>query len=186
MPGIKQPIQDLLTKISTLDVTNDDGNSVKLYTRIWNNQISYEEDGQLYNFPKPASFIEPVSPVTYEIIGQGYRSADISFRVHLAVSCYNEEGTFEQDLKIFALKDKIVSLLTGYKPTNCGPLNCISEQQDFTHRNVYHYILDFVTNFTDTTGSKYDANHPDAYKQSTPPTTLVLNVTTEPPYLKPQ
>lgn len=186
MAGIKLPLQDLLTKLTTLQVVNGDGSTVDLYARVWNNQIRYETDGTLYNFPKPAAFVEVVSPATFEILGQGFSSSDISFRIHLTHENYNNEGTFEQDLAIFDLRDRVRALLTAYRPTNCGPLNCMSEQQDFEHTNVYHYILDFVCNFTDTTGSKLDANHPDKYVETTPPTTLILNVTTDEPYLKPQ
>ena len=186
MPGIKAPLQDLLTRLTTLQVVNGDGNTVSLYTRVWNNQIRYETDGTLYNFPKPAAFIEVVSPATFETVGQGYQSCDVNFRIHLSHENYNNEGTFEQDLLIFDLRDRVRALLTGFKPTNCGPLNVIAEQQDYEHDNCYHYILDFVTNFTDTTGSKLDANHPDKYVESVPPTTLILNMTTTDEYLKPQ
>jgi hypothetical protein len=179
MPGIVAPLTDLLTKIATLDVVNGDGSTVKLYTRVWNNQIRYEEDGQLYNFPKPAAFIEIVSPATFEILGQGYRSCDINFRIHLSHENYNSEGTFEQDLLIFNLRDKIIGLLTGYRPTNCSPLNAMSEQQDFEHRNTYHYIIDFVTNFTDTKGSRLDSDNPNAFITKAPPTDLELDTTIE-------
>lgn len=176
MAGIKQPLQDMLTKLATLQVVNGDGDTVDLYARVWNNQIRYETDGTLYNFPKPAAFVEVVSPATFEVLGQGYRSADISFRIHIGHENYNNEGTFEQDLLIFDLRDKVIALLTGYRPTNCGPLNAVSEQQDFEHSNVYHYTIDFVTNFTDTTGSRLDADNPNKYIDSVPPTELVLNV----------
>ena len=186
MPGIKQPLQDMLTRLTTLTVTNGDGSTVYLYCRVWNNQIRYEEDGTLYNFPKPAAFVEVVSPATFETLGQGYQSCDINFRVHLTHENYNNEGTFEQDLAIFDLRDRVKALLTAYEPTNCGPLNVINEQQDFEHTNVYHYIMDFVCNFTDTKGSKLDADHTDKFIPSVPPTTMILNVTTNDPYLKPQ
>jgi len=186
MPGIKQPLQDMLTRLTTLQVVNGDGNTVDLYSRVWNNQIRYEEDGKLYNFPKPAAFVEIVSPATFETLGQGYQSCDIGFKIHLSHENYNNEGTFEQDLLIFDLRDHVRALLTAYRPTNCGPLNCISEQQDYEHSNVYHYIIDFVCNFTDTTGSKLDSEHPDKYIDSVPPTDLVLNVTKNPNYLIPQ
>jgi len=188
MAGIKAPLQDLLTRLETLTVTNGDGNTVNLYARIWNNQIRFEADGSLYNFPKPAAFVEVVSPVTFETIGQGYQSADVGFMIHLATECFNEEGTQEQNLLIFDLRDAIRALLTGFRPTGCGPLNVATEQQDYEHTQVYHYILGFVANFTDTTGSKLDANHPDAYVDSTPPTDLILQVSKTAPknYLIPQ
>ena len=166
-------LTDILTKLSSLDVVNGDGTTVKLYTRVWNNQIRYEADGKLYNFPKPACFVEVVSPATFEVLGEGYRSCDVNFRIHLSHDNYNNEGTFEQDLKIFALKDEVILLLTAYRPTNCGPLNCISDQQDFTHASVYHYIIDFVCNFTDDTAKKL-------YTLSVPPQTLEIDKTINP------
>ena len=186
MPGIKTPLQDVLTKLATLQVVNGDGNTVNLYCRVWNNQIRYEEDGTLYSFPRPAAFVEIVSPAVFETLGQGYQSCDINFRIHLTHENYNNEGTFEQDLLIFDLRDSVKALLTAYRPTNCGPLNVIAEQQDYEHTNVYHYVADFVCNFTDTKGSKLDADHPEAYVESIPPTTMILQMTTDEPYLKPQ
>lgn len=177
MAGIVQPLNDLLTQLATLQVVNGDHNTVSLYVRVWNNQIRYEADGKLYDFPKPAAFIEVVSPATFEILGQGYRSSDVSFRIHLTHENYNNEGTFEQDLSIFDLRDKVIALLTGYRPANCGPLNAVSEQQDFEHTNVYHYVIDFVTNFTDTIGSRLDVNNPNAFIESTPPIELEIDVT---------
>lgn len=179
MPGIKQPLQDLLARLTTLQVVNGDGNTVDLYCRVWNNQIRYEADGTLYNFTKPAAFIEVISPATFETIGQGYQSCDVNFRIHLSHENYNNDGTFEQDLLIFDLRDRVRALLTGYQPAGCGFLNVIAEQQDYEHDNCYHMVLDFVCNFTDTTGSKFDDSNTDAYKESTPPTELILNVTTE-------
>ena len=163
-------LTDILTKLSGLDVVNGDHATVKLYTRIWNNQIRYEADGKLYNFPKPACFVEVVSPATFEILGEGYRSCDVNFRIHLSHDNYNNEGTFEQDLLIFGLRDSVIKLLTGYRPTGCGPLNAMSEQQDYEHDNVYHYIIDFVCNLTDDTAKKL-------YTLSTPPLILEIDKT---------
>ena len=179
MPGIVTPINDIMTKISTLSLANQDAQTVPVYVRIWNNQVRYEHDGQLYNFPKPAIFVEVVSPATYEILGQGLRSSDISFRLHLVHENLNNEGTFEQDLNIFEMRDKVIALLTGYQPTNCGPLNAMIEQQDFEHTNVYHYVIDMVANFTDTVGSKLDPNNPNKYVSSVPPLTLEIDETND-------
>jgi hypothetical protein len=87
----------------------------------------------------------------------------------------NEDGTFEQDLEIFDLRDKILALLSQYQPTACSPLACISEEQDFDHDNLYHYILSFITNFTDSKASPYDIGR-GIFIESEPPTTLELNV----------
>lgn len=173
MAGIKDAIVDVLTKLRTLTVTNGDNTTVTPYVRVWNSQLDYDRAGQIEAFPKPALFLEIVSPATYQIIGEGYRNSDISFRVHLVHEYYNApDGTFEQDLPVFDLRDRIIALLTRYTPAGCGPLECMQETQDTQHDNLYHYFMDFVANFTDDKGRK-------KYTLSTPPTDLEIDVVTK-------
>jgi hypothetical protein len=177
MAGIKAPIQDLLTKLSTIQVTNGDGNTVPLYARIWNNQLRENEKGKLYDFPKPCVFLEIINEAKYEEIGCGVQSCDLGIRIHLVHEFYNEDGSFEQDLTIFDLRDKLVSTLSFYKPTACNPMIRTGETQDYEHTNLYHYIIDFITNFTDSKGSSYDSAA-GKYITSVPPTELEIDITT--------
>lgn len=169
MSGIKQPIQDILTRLSAIQVTNNDNQTVGLHSRVWNNQLRNveERDGsKIPIFPTPAAFVEIISPASYEIIGIGFRSADIGIRIHLVHEYLNQDGTFEQDLIIFDLRDNVLAHknnpinpgLSSFCPTACGPLNCVREEQDFDHNNLYHYILDFVCNFTDSKASAFDTD----------------------------
>lgn len=178
MAGIKNCLQDISTKLATLQVANQDGQTVPLYVRIFNNQIRYEKDGKGTIYPKPAAFIEVVSPATYEVIGQMYRSCDLGLRIHLAHEFMDAaDGTMEQDLVIFAIRDAVIALLTGYAPTGCGPLNCMMETQDYEHDNVYEMVLEFVCNFTDAKGSPLDDGR-NVYTPSVPPLTLEVDETT--------
>ena len=164
MSGIRQPLQDILTKLTAIKVANLDGQTVSLHARIWNSQLDFMEDGSGYLFPRPAAFVEVVNDVQYEIMGQGFRNADISFRIHLIHDFYNNDGTYDQDLGIFDLRDQVLANsnnpdnagLSFYVPTDCTPLICVSETQEYNHKNVYHYILNFVANFTDSKGSSFD------------------------------
>lgn len=164
MAGILQPIQDVLTALSAMVVTNQDNQQVSLFSRIWNKQLDYLKDGTGYVFPRPAAFVEVINGVSYQVMGEGFRNADLVFRIHLVQDYYNEDGTMEQDLLIFALRDLVASNsnnpnnpgLSFFVPTCCTPLVCISETQDFGHDNVYHYIMDFSCNFTDSKASPYD------------------------------
>ncbi len=179
MAGIKQPIQDILTRLGTLQVVNQGNQTVGLYTRVWNKQVRNEIEGKTYSYPKPAAFLEIISPATYQVIGQMYRNADISFRVHLVHEFYDaQDGTMEQDLAIFDLRDQVIALLTGYAPTGCGPLNCMVEGQDDDHDNVYEYLLDFVANFTDSKGSPLDPAR-NVYVPAVPPIALDVELTTD-------
>jgi hypothetical protein len=156
MAGIKQPLIDILTRLTEIQVLNQDGQTINLYARIWNNQLRDIKEGKSYEWPRPAAFVEIVSPATYDVIGLGFRSADLGIKIHLVHDFYNQDETFEQDLIIFDLRDQLIMALSQYCPTACGPLNCMHEDQDYDHDNLYHYICEFVCNFTDSKGSKHD------------------------------
>jgi hypothetical protein len=179
MAGIKQPILDVLTKLRELAVINGDGQSVSPYVRIWNNQLSKDREGEVYSFPKPSIFVEVVNDAAYEVMGQGFRNSDLAFRLHLIHEFYDaQDGTFEQDLPVFDLRDKIIALMTYFTPTACGPLTAVLEAQDYDHDNLYHYVIDCVCNFTDSKGSRLDPDSP-YYTESVPPTSLELSKTIE-------
>ena len=175
MAGIKQPLQDLLTKLATLDVVDQNGRTVKLYARVWNNQVDFEKEGELYNYPKPAAFVEMVSPMVFEEIGQNFRSSDLGIIIHLVHEYYNGDGTFEQDLAIFDLRDQVIALLSQYQPAACGPMVAVTEAQEYDHDNLYHYQITFATNFTDSKASPYDVGR-GIYIEKIPPTNLQLDV----------
>jgi len=181
MAGILIPIQDFLTKLRTITVKNGDGNDVVPHVRIWNNQLNQIKDGKYPAVPCPAFFVEVVNDAVYENIGQYFRAADLSFRVHIVHEFYDaQDGTFEQDLLVFDLRDKVVANLSGFELTACGPLNVMTETQDYEHDNQYHYILDLACNFIDSIGSKYDPAHPQAYTENVPPATLQHQFTINP------
>lgn len=175
MAGIKQPIQDILNRLATLQVTNQSGQVMSLAPRIWNNQLAWEKEGKTYDYLKPAVFLEVINAVEYQELGQGFQSADVGWKIHLIHEFYDAgDGTMEQDLVVFDLRDAIVALLSLYEPTACGPLVRTSEGQDYEHTNLYHYVIDFICNFTDSKGSPWD---PAAgkYINSIPPTGATIN-----------
>jgi len=168
MAGIKQPILSVMSQTATVSDFNQ-------YVRIWNNQVDDEDKGRLYDFPKPAAFIELINSPVYDEIGVGFKSSDLGFKIHIVAELFDaQDGTFEQNLLIFDLRDKVVAALSLFEPTACGPLVLKTETQDFKHTNIYHYVVDFVCNFTDSIGSPYD---PASGKliDSNPPTGIEIN-----------
>lgn len=107
--------------------------------------------------------------MAWEVLGEGYRKADLGMRIHLVHEYMNGEGTYEQDLIIFDLRDQLIKLLHLYSPPGCGPLTAVGEEQDFTHNNVYHYIVTFLCGFVDDAG-----NVIQNYYIKEPPTNLDL------------
>ena len=176
MAGIKQPIIDLLKLLETVTVINGDGYNATPYVRIWNNQITRIKERQLEAFALPAMFVELANP-TFENIGEGLRSSALTFKIHIAHEFYDaQDGTFDQDLVVFDIRDKVIATLSGHALTGCGPLDPVGESLDTDHDNVYHYVIDFTCDFTDSTGSRNNAISPLAYIDSPTPIDLIQNI----------
>lgn len=171
MAGIKEPILDILTKLREITELQ--------FVRVWNNQIETRKDGQHYDYPTPAAFVEVINEPVWEQLGVGFQGADLGIKIHLEHNYYDaQDGTFEQDLVIFDLRDKIVAKLSLYEATACGPLTKTGEAQDYDHDNVYHYTIDFVCHFIDSKGSPYDPGA-GKYVEKEAPTGLQIVVNKE-------
>lgn len=168
MAGMKAPILDIMNRLKELPDF--------ALVRIWNNQIEMRREGKHYDYPTPALFVEVINDPVWEQLGLGFQSADLGFRIHIEHEYYDaQDGTMEQDLVVFDLRDKVVAKLSLYEPSACGPLTKTSEAQDYDHDNIYHYTIDFVCNFIDSTGSPYDPNS-GQYIDKLPPTGVQIEV----------
>ena len=168
MAGIVAPMREILARLSTL-----------YFARVWNNQLEKIIEGTLEYQVLPAVYLEVV-PSAYNLLGVGYTTSDITFKIHIIHEFYDaQDGTFEQDLLVFDIRDKIIGLLSGFQPLYCGWMTKVNEEQDYNHPNVYHYVLDFVANYIDDSGSP---NRPssDAFTPSIPPLQLEVDITTLP------
>jgi hypothetical protein len=168
MAGIVSPMRDILTQLNTL-----------YFTRVWNNQLTKILSGELEYQILPAVYLEVVSPSQYNLLGIGYTTSDINFKIHIIHEFYDaQDGTFEQDLLVFDIRDQIIALLSGFRPSFCGVMFKVAEEQDFEHTNLYHYIVDFTANYIDDSGSP---NRPgsDTFTPSIPPLELEVDVTIE-------
>jgi hypothetical protein len=175
MSGIKASIQSVMTKLQEIVVRSNDSVSRNVVARIWNNQVAHDKDGTQASFLKPAVFVEVQNGVTWQQLGEGYQSADLAFCIHLVHEQLDAaDGTMEQDLVIFDLRDQVLNKLALYEPTGCGPLTHVGEQQDFDHDNVYHYTVNFICNFTETPGSKWDQG---MYQDKAAPTGAQVDIT---------
>lgn len=174
MAGVKEPLMDVLSKLETITVRNNDGQQVPLRSRIFNNQLVREQEGKQYAYEKPCVFVEVINKSKYDQLGEGFQSSDIGFRLHLVHEEYDTgDGMMDQNINIFDLRDKVVRTLSLYEPTGCGPLTRVGEDQDYDHSNLYHYMIDFVCNFTDSRGSKWDQGK---LIDKDPPTDLEIDV----------
>ena len=134
--------------------------SLKLVS-IWNNQFDFLEDGKGYAFPFPCAFIE-LSTENFQNVGESYQSIDATLNIHIGQDVYN--GSYmDENTTIFTLRDAVVRKMSNFKPSKAGNMMKTSEQQDYNHSNVYHYIISYQFHFIDNTSVKQEYS-------STPPT----------------
>lgn len=176
MAGVKEPIQDLLALLAAIQVRNGDGNTVGLYSRVWNNQFKMAREGKIEAFPYPAAFVEFVSFNNLLSIGAGVTSGDITIKIHIGQDFYDAgDGTMDQNLTIYDLKDKIIAALCDVNLTACSRLQRVAENQNNDHDNITEYVIEYTTCFTDSIGSQYDSGA-GRYIQSVPPTDVAVTV----------
>lgn len=151
-------IQEILTQIGLITEFK--------FSSVWNNQFQYMEEGNTYVFPMPCAFVEIISDNNQDVAGK-YQGSDIQINIHIGHEFYN--GTqMEQNLSIFDFRDLIVKSFCNFKAGKTGVFIKTSEQQDFEHTNVYHYIVSFKTHFMDDTAAP-------EYIYTTPPTGLTID-----------
>lgn len=160
MAGLKQAIQSLLARCETITGV--------AHCRVWNNQVNIENEGQTYDFPKPAIFIE--ARTDFMPIGGGYSQSDTIFAVHIVHEQFDAGGgTFEQNFDVYDLRAAVIKSLTGFKPDMCSGLMKIRETPDNDHTNIYHYIIEFLCGLIDDAGVQDTTT-------SEPPTGLEINI----------
>src|SRR6202008_3517162 len=125
-------------------------------------------------------FVELSNPTKYTRIGNSMDESDLIWHIHIIHDYYDtgDETAMEQDLTIFDLRDKVVALLSNYKPTACSSLLRISEDQDYEHNNVYHYIIEFTYSYMDSAGSPFDPAAAVYVEKTTPTDVGEIDTTT--------
>ena len=145
MAGIKDVYIDLKNKLTATGHFK--------FVHIWNNQLQQLEDGSTYSFPLPCALIEIAAPTEYVPLGGGYSQGELIIKIHIGHEEYDTtDGNFEENVNVFTLRDAVIAALTNYQPVACSDMMKSSEQQDFVHTNVYHYIIDWRTAFIDDKG----------------------------------
>lgn len=174
--GLAIMTQDVLTRLATIDTVSADQVEGQLHVRLWNNQLDRMIEGSGYVVPMPSAFVEMMldRDQSYNI-GQGVTRIPLTVRVHLLQQHFNTEGSFDQDLLVYVLRDAVVRKLQLFKPSNSSTLSLGSESPDYAHDNIYHYVIDFYGEFIDFTGSKFDEDT-GLYIENTPPIALQVNV----------
>jgi hypothetical protein len=97
--------------------------------------------------------VQVLSGAEWQALQGGVSSADLGFVFHIVHEYYDaQDGTFEQDLPVFDLRDSVSEKFTLFKPSACGTMTLVTDTQDENHTNIYEYLVGFVTHFLDDAG----------------------------------
>ena len=153
--GIKESIKSIITRLQTIQCTNQDGNVVGLNVMLWANQLDDQPDMMVY--AKPACFLETVLSEGLPIGGNAL-SYEVTFRVMIEQEQYNSEGNIDIELSLLDLIDSVHRKLQGYKALNCSPMYQNGRQLDYAQSNRYFVVLEYSSHFVDLIGSIHDTN----------------------------
>lgn len=124
------------------------------YIRIWNSQIDEwikDKGNEMYSVPYPCILIE-FQHNAFEQLGNGAQVYDdLLIRIHIIDKEIDSpvEGDHEQNLYVYALADAVYAALNFFKPTGAGNFIRINHTPDFHHKNLYHFISEWKTNYID-------------------------------------
>lgn len=156
--------------------------SVK-FIHVFNNQFELTESGKMYSFPFPCCFIEFVNDQPVQQLGNGIQIYNpLIIKIHIGNNQADAaDGTMEQDLSVFDLKQEVYAALQKFEPSGAIPFIRTNETQDYNHTNIYHFIQEYTTSYVDQQQAE-----PVGGVLSEAPLDLDLTVTYDPaPYLKP-
>lgn len=143
------------------------------YVRIFNNQFENSvNENNTYDFPFPCLFVEFLNDQQPKQLGGGYQLYEpLLVRCHIGMNELDAtDGTLDQNLNIFDLKNKVYKALQKFEPTGASVFIRTSEQQDYQHTNIYVWQMDFTTTWIDQ-----NRTEPLSPTVSTPPTQLIIN-----------
>lgn len=138
------------------------------WINTWNNQLERMQNEQEYAIQNPSCYVELETLDAHQLL-DGYQGMDINVNIHiLSEELDASDGSIDEFRSIFGLRDSVVIALDRYKPSQGGYMIKISEQQDYSHTNMYHYIIKYVLHWIDDTTK-------NTYLVSPIPLTIILN-----------
>lgn len=121
------------------------------FIAVWNNQVDKMQNGEDYSIPLPAIFVELPTNTPCDVVGNNVRVFDpLIIRFHIVDDRLdNMDGTLEENFEVFDLKQKNYAAFQLFKTNGSSSFNCTNESADEDHNNIYHFLQDFTTTWTD-------------------------------------
>ncbi len=106
-----------------------------------------------YLFAMPAVFYD-VDITNIKQMGAGYQMIEpLILNVHIVMQQLDaQDGSLDQNLDIFALKNEVFLALQKFRPYQSGELIRISEEPSYGHKNMYVYKQTYQTAYVDKVG----------------------------------
>lgn len=124
----------------------ESGTSVQ-HVRLWNNQVELSEKKEQIPFQTPAIFIDFPS-IEWSTIGKGKQNAQLMTRLYCVFESFATDEN-EEDLQVFTFRQEVYLVAQKFKATQTGSFQRVSEQTDPNHTNLYVWIMDFTSTYTD-------------------------------------
>ncbi len=181
-------IKTQLANISSFDQSFDMDsyqNSDVQFVQMWNNQLESlkakdSEQNIMYSFSLPALLIE-FRNLDTEQLGNGNQIyPDLIIRIHILHRLEDSgDGTMEQNLAVLDLRDAVQLTLQNFRPAGASEFIRQRQEMDYSHNNVYHYIMDYGCTYVDTLTNLPIS--PVITDPKTQPVTPVINSSYDPP-----
>jgi hypothetical protein len=138
--------QHIFNKINTLV----DSNNRKIFknTYVFNDQVK-RLIKSLISYNYPSIFVE-LKQLKETPLQEKVSRMDMICKLHILTEELDAgNGTLDQNLNVFSLRDLINSTFTLFQPPQCGQWLYESEKQDYVHTNVYHYEISYKFHYID-------------------------------------
>lgn len=122
------------------------------FIAMWNNQLSDTNDGKTYSFLMPAVFIEFITPTQIGSIGNNVQIYEpLEVKLHILHEQYDAmDGTMDVNLDVFTFKQDVFKAMQLFQGSKTSVFDRQSEDQDYDHTNIYHYIQSYFCALTDS------------------------------------
>lgn len=131
-----------------------------VHVNKWGNQVEMILAGEYQMINLPAMFIEVVSPMTINQLGDGVQIYDpLYIRLHLVDSFYNEFlnddefSAMERNLEVFDLKQKMYIAFQSFRFSGGGGIMYRTSEEEEVVDTLCHYTQEFTTTFVDATNT---------------------------------
>lgn len=190
--AIKAQLLAKVANVSPFTQTVTEANAIA-YVQLWNNQLAawrddrnkaetVETGNNMYDVPMPAIMIE-FDHADMQQLGGGVQLYDeLIVRVHIIHQQLDAgDGTMEQNLEVYALADAVHLALNKFKTNGAVELIRQRHNMDYNHDMLYHYVLEYGTNYIDQSTAEPIGGVNISGGTVTPEITMSFN---PPPFIK--